>query len=178
MINMKCLIVLISLLTSNFLWSQDMSLSQYRFGAGDQIKINVFGQADLSLTKKLPQSGVIKYPFLGDVTAVGLTAAELEAKISNGLKGDYLINPTVSVTVLDYRPFFINGEIKKPGKYSYQADLSVEKAVALAGGYTERSSIDKIVIRRNLNGQQQLNGVQLTDVVFPGDIITIPKSFF
>jgi polysaccharide export outer membrane protein len=136
----KSLLVLWLMLFSNVAFSLDANLTQYRLGSGDEIKITVFGQQDLSLTTTLPNHGVINYPFLGDIRVIGLTAAELEAKLYAGLKGDYLVEPSVSVTVIEYRPFFIDGEVKRPGGYPYQPGLSVNKAAALAGGYTERAS--------------------------------------
>ncbi|GAC32270.1 polysaccharide biosynthesis/export family protein [Paraglaciecola polaris] len=166
-------------LFSSAAWSLDASLSQYKLGSGDVIKVTVFGQPDLSLTTKLPNHGVINYPFLGDLSVIGLTGAELEAKLYAGLKGDYLIEPSVSVTVIDYRPFFIDGEVKRPGGYPYQPGLSVDKAAALAGGYTERASKTKIFIRReNESGQQEQLSARSTDVVLPGDIVTVQQSFF
>tara|TARA_R110001599_G_scaffold122530_3_gene294583 strand:- start:7324 stop:7860 length:537 start_codon:yes stop_codon:yes gene_type:complete len=166
-------------LFSSAAWSLDASLSQYKLGSGDVIKITVFGQQDLSLTTKLPNHGVINYPFLGDLRVTGLTGAELEAKLYAGLKGDYLIEPSVSVTVLEYRPFFIDGEVKRPGGYPYQPGLSVNKAAALAGGYTERASKTKIFIRRESeSGQSEQLTADSNDVVLPGDIVTVQQSFF
>ena len=159
-------------------FSQQISLSQYRLGSGDIIKISVFGQADLSITTKVPHMGVINYPFLGDIQVVGLTASELESNIYKGLKGDYLVEPSISVTIEEYRPFFIDGEVKKSGGYPYQPGLSVDKAAALAGGYTERASRTKILIRRDISGEQKLIDAKPTDIVLPGDIVTIQQSFF
>ena len=166
------------LLLSSLSFAEEVNLSQYRLGAGDQIKITVFGEADLTITTKLPHLGVINYPFLGDISAVGLTASELEATIYKGLKGDYLVEPSVSVSIIEYRPFFIDGEVKKPGGYPYQPALSIDKAAAVAGGYTERASKTKIVIRRDVNGQQRQINALSTDIVQPGDIITVQQSFF
>lgn len=163
---------------SSAAWSLDASLSQYKMGSGDVIKITVFGQSDLSLTTKLPNHGVFNYPFLGDINAIGLTGAQLEGKIYAGLKGDYLLAPSVSVTIIEYRPFFIDGEVKRPGGYPYQPGLSVDKAAALAGGYTERASKTKIFIRRENRGKQDLLNARPTDSVFPGDIVTVQQSFF
>jgi protein involved in polysaccharide export with SLBB domain len=159
-------------------FSQQINLSQYRLGAGDVIKISVFGQTDLSLTTRVPNMGIINYPFLGDVQVLGQTASELAYDIYKGLKGDYLVEPSISVTVEEYRPFFIDGEVKKSGGYPYQPGLSVDKAAALAGGYTERASRTKIMIRRDISGEQKLIEAKSTDIVLPGDIITIQQSFF
>ncbi|NCP64768.1 MAG: polysaccharide export protein [Paraglaciecola sp.] len=170
--------VLCLLVFSGLSTAQNMSLSQYKLGAGDVIKISVFGQTDLSLTTKVPHMGVINYPFLGDIEVVGLTASQLESTLYKGLKGDYLVEPSISVTIEEYRPFFIDGEVKKPGGYPYQPGLSIDKAAALAGGYTERASRTKITIRRDVDGQQKLIESQPTDTVMPGDIVTISQSFF
>lgn len=174
----KILCLLACSLFSTLSFSQQNSLSQYRLGSGDIIKISVFGQSDLSIKTKVPHMGVINYPFLGDIQVVGLTASELEANIYKGLKGDYLVEPSISVTVEEYRPFFIDGEVKKSGGYPYQPGLSVDKAAALAGGYTERASRTKILIRRDISGEQKLIDAKPTDIVLPGDIVTIQQSFF
>lgn len=157
---------------------QGTSMSQYRLGSGDEIKILVYGQQDLSMQTRLPDIGTISYPFLGDIQVVGLTASELENFIYSGLKGDYLINPSVSVSITEYRPFFIDGEVKRPGGYPFQPGLSVDKAAALAGGYTERASKTKIFISRDLQGRQTRLTANRTDQVLPGDIVTVEQSFF
>jgi len=109
---------------------------------------------------------------------VGLTAAEVEQLIYTGLKGDYLINPSVSVTITEYRPFFIDGEVKRPGGYPYQPGLTVNKAAALAGGYTDRASKDNVVIVREHDGATDEINVDVSDMIQPGDIITIKQRFF
>lgn len=174
----KLFVCLTMLLFSTVAASLEADLNQYRLGAGDVIKITVFGQEDLTLTTRLPHLGTIKYPFLGDITVVGLTASALESKIYDGLKPDYLINPSVSVAIQEYRPFFIDGEVKRAGGYPYQPGLSIDKAAALAGGYTERASKTKIIIRREVDGSIQSFDAAANDTVLPGDIITVQQSFF
>ena len=107
-----------------------------------------------------------------------MTAAEVESLIYEGLLGDYLVNPSVSVSIVEYRPFFIDGEVKRPGGYPYQPGLSVNKAAALAGGYTERANKDKITIVRETDGQQFEFSVSVTDMIQPGDIVTVNQRFF
>ncbi|WP_442863959.1 polysaccharide biosynthesis/export family protein [Alteromonas sp. ASW11-130] len=153
-------------------------MSQYRLGVGDKISISVFGQQDLSLETRLPDIGKINYPFLGELELVGLTLSEVEKLIYQGLKGDYLINPSVAVTIIEYRPFFIDGEVKQPGGYPYQPGLSVNKAAALAGGYTERASRSDIQIVRHQNGQQITLEVSVSELIQPGDVITVQQRFF
>ena len=107
-----------------------------------------------------------------------IVISELEQFIFSGLEGDYLISPSVSVTVIEYRPFFIDGEVNSSGGYPYQPGLSVDKAAALAGGYTERASKTKIVIIRDISGVQTTLSAQSSDTVLPGDVITIQQTFF
>lgn len=161
-------------------WAQEgnLSMSQYQLGSGDRINISVFGQDDLSMEIRLPDVGTINYPFLGELKLVGMTAAEVESLIYEGLLGDYLVNPSVSVSIIEYRPFFIDGEVKRPGGYPYQPGLSVNKAAALAGGYTERANRDKITIVRESDGQQFEFSVSVTDMIQPGDIVTVNQRFF
>lgn len=156
----------------------NLSMSQYQLGSGDKISISVFGESDLSMELRLPDVGTINYPFLGEVKLVGLTAAEVEQLIYTGLKGDYLINPSVSVAITEYRPFFIDGEVKRPGGYAYQPGLSVNKAAALAGGYTDRASKDNVLIVRESDGTTRQLTVDVSDMIQPGDIITIKQRFF
>ncbi len=152
--------------------------SDYRLGSGDKIKITVFGQLDLSIETLLNNSGKINYPFLGEIQAVGKTLAEFQKQIYDGLKGDYLISPNVSVSIIEYRPFFIDGEVEKPGGYPYQPGLTVNKAAALAGGYTERASLQKIFMIRSNDSKQESVRININTVVNPGDIITFKQRFF
>ena len=154
------------------------TVNEYRLGSGDTIKITVFGQQDLSIETLLNDSGKVDYPFLGQLQASGLTLAEFQQQIRLGLKGDYLVNPNVSVSIVEYRPFFIDGEVKKPGGYPFQPGLTVSKAAALAGGYTERASLTKVFIIRSNDPEQKSVNVKGNTVVRPGDIVTIKQSYF
>ncbi|MBR9783490.1 MAG: polysaccharide export protein [Gammaproteobacteria bacterium] len=178
---MQRLVVLCVLFISFFapsVLAQSNSLDQYRLGSGDVVKITVYGQEDLSLETRLSDVGIINYPYLGEIKLIGQTLPELESYIYEGLKGDYLVEPSVSVSITDYRPFFINGEVKKPGGYPYQPGLTIDKAAALAGGYTERASKTKIFIVRDTDGSSTTISVDRSGIVLPGDIVTIEQSFF
>lgn len=170
----KLIITLIVLATS----FQTLANDEYRLDAGDTISIAVFGEPELGKQTLLSDSGKITYPFLGELTVRGLTVVELERAIHDGLKGDYLVNPNVSVAIVIYRPFFIDGEVKKDGAYPYQPGLTVAKAITLAGGLTERASTDKIYLIRSNDKTNTLVPVQLNDKVGPGDVINIKQSFF
>lgn len=154
------------------------TVSDYILGSGDIIRVSVFGQEDLSLETRLSNSGIIRYPFLGDIRLVGRSVNEVELLIDEGLRGDYLVDPSVSVTVIEYRPFFIDGEVKEPGGYPYQPGLTVEKAAALAGGYTERASKNSVSIRRSASGAELTIEGDASEIVMPGDIVTIRQRFF
>lgn len=158
--------------------SAPAGMHSYQLGVGDKIQITVFGEESLSVESRLPDIGVINYPFLGELKLVGMTLTEVEQLIYTGLKGDYLVNPSVAVTIVEYRPFFIDGEVKQPGGYPYQPGLSVNKAVALAGGYTERAEQDDIQIVRERDDRTVSLEVNVSAPIQPGDVITIPQRFF
>ena len=149
----------------------------YILGAGDKIEIKVFGQPDLDVTSLLGNSGEINYPFLGKVKLVGLSVSQVEQTIISGLQPDYLVKPNVYAQVLEYRPFYIHGEVKKPGGYPYQPAMTVNQAIALAGGLTERASVDKIFIFKEQTKQQQQKG-SLNSQIAAGDTIKIEQRLF
>lgn len=154
-------------------------LSSYLLAAGDVITIRVFGEDDLSREKiRISDAGTIPYPVLGEVKALGLTIGEIEKSITLGLTGRYLVNPRVSVTIEEYRPFYINGMVEKPGAYPYQPGLTVLKASSLAGGFKERASFSKITIIREKDLQTRPQKAEINTPVNPGDTIFIEESFF
>ncbi|MDO6524317.1 polysaccharide biosynthesis/export family protein [Motilimonas sp. 1_MG-2023] len=150
----------------------------YKLGAGDTISILVYGEEELTMETLLSDSGRINYPFLGQITVKGLTIEKLKDIIQKGLEGDYLINPSVHVSIVEYRPFFINGEVKQPGGYAFQPGLTVNKAVALAGGFTPRASKSNIYVSSSDLPDQKPKPVELDTNIMPGDIVTIEQSFF
>ena len=152
--------------------------SVYRLGPGDRIIIKVFGEEDLSMDFRLNDSGRLNYPFLGELVVQGLTVAELEQLITRGLKGSYLRDPTVTVLIAEYRPFFVNGEVQRPGGFPYQPKLTVEQAIALGGGFTQGGSHSRIEVIRASDPQHKAVRVELTDPVFPGDIIIVKQRIF
>lgn len=150
----------------------------YRLGTGDVVNISVYGEDDLSRRNyRLPDSGLITFPF-GEVRALGLSLVELENRVADGLRGGYLINPRVSVSIEAYRPFFINGQVNSSGAYPYQPGISVRKAVALAGGLKERASESKIFVMRETDAEHKQTKISMDGPVFPGDTITVEESFF
>ena len=154
-------------------------IADYHLGVGDTVSIAVFGEPDLTQQAKIGESGRISYPFIGDVQVVGLTVRQLEAELVRQLKGNYLVNPQVSVAVSQYRPFFINGQVRSPGSYPFQPGMTVRKAVSIAGGLAERASERRILLIPESNKEsKQGRNVSLDDPIGPGDIITVEESFF
>lgn len=150
--------------------------TSYRLGPGDVINIHVYGESDLSMEVLINNSGVIDYPYLGRLAVTGNTTHKLKDEIENGLRGDYLIHPKVAVNIVSYRQIFINGEVQNPGGYAYQPGLTVEKAVALAGGFTQRAAKSNIGLTPSGGGAE--DKVALGAKVEPGDIIIVKASFF
>lgn len=152
--------------------------SVYRLGSGDVIRVDVLGEAELSLQALIDPSGFINYPFLGGVRASGLTVAELETRIRNGLKSGYLVNPDVRVALAQFRPIFVSGQVRQTGSYPYSQDLTVDKALTLAGGLTAFASPSRIYIQRQGTGQLERVRAELDTPVFPGDTIVVEERLF
>ena len=154
-----------------------LAQESYILGSGDKVSIQVFGQDDLSIETLLGNSGNINYPFLGEIVVAGLTVKQVENVIELGLKGDYLVSPNVSVQVIAYRPFYIHGEVKKPGGYPYHPGMTINQAVALAGGLTERADDDNISLFKE-GDKSNKQEASLDYKVSAGDTITIDQRFF
>ncbi|HHX35555.1 MAG TPA: polysaccharide export protein [Gammaproteobacteria bacterium] len=153
--------------------------STYKLASGDVIRIHVFGEPDLSFDElRLTDAGTFSYPFIGEVRARGKTAAEIERVLIEKLQGDYLVDPRISISVLEYREFFISGEVKQPGGYKFQPGLTLRRAIALAGGLTERASTNRITLIRDDDISRQPTRATLDTPVMPGDSINIDQGFF
>lgn len=150
----------------------------YRLGAGDKMRIIVFGEPDLSGEFFVDDAGSVDLPLIGDVQAGGSTVGEFEQKVVARFSDGYLRDPKVSIEVLNYRPFFIIGEVKNGGEFPYKGGLTVQDAVAIAGGYSYRANTNIAFIRRA--GSDQETKVELSQRVsiFPGDNVRIPERFF
>ena len=151
----------------------------YALNAGDSIRIHVYGEPDLTFEKLLiGQSGRISFPFLGELKVAGNTVNQLQRQLVSSLKPDYLIDPRVSVDVVKYRQFFVNGEVKKPGGVDFQPGLTLRKAISLAGGFTERANRKKVLVIADKDPSRQEQEVALSYQVQPGDIFTVEDTFF
>lgn len=154
-------------------------LSDYKLGPGDIITVRVLGEEELSREKiRLTDTGTLSLPAVGEIAVLGRTMGNVEQLVVKRLKGRILVNPQVSVFVEEYRPFFINGMVEKPGGYPFQPGLNIRKAAALAGGFKERASTSKIFLIREGDKSQTPTKVDLNAVVLPGDIVVVEESFF
>jgi len=154
------------------------TVSDYRLGAGDKLGITVFNEKELSMEVLLSDAGTFLYPFLGEIVAKNKTIGELQFLLTQELKDGYLVDPKVYVSVIEYRPFFVNGEVGKPGGYPFQPGLTIRKAISLAGGLTARASASKIYVIHENDPSGLPRLTSLDALIVPGDIVTIDQSFF
>jgi protein involved in polysaccharide export with SLBB domain len=146
---------------------------------GDSVKITVFNQPDLSGEFTLDSNGKIWLPLIGGVQASGLSNISLQQKIRAALQPEFLTDPKIVVELISLRPIYLMGEVNRPGTYPYTEDVTVAKAVALAGGFTHRAATGKIKIARQTgDGQLVESYVSLTTMVRGGDLITVSQRFF
>lgn len=150
----------------------------YRVGAGDELQISVFNHEDLSGEYTVSGAGTISMPLIGTVRAADLTVPQVEQRIVDALEPDYLKNPRVSIGVLNYRPFYILGEVEEPGSYPYVDGMTYINAVAIAGGFTYRAKKNFAVVKRGSDAEGGEVRVEMNDSVQPGDIIRIKERFF
>jgi polysaccharide export outer membrane protein len=154
-------------------------LSTYKLGSGDMITIKVLGEDDLKRERiRLSDAGTVSFPVLGELRVKGMTVGTLEDTITRGLKGRYLLDPKVTVSIEEYRNYFVNGLVEKPGGYQFSPGLTVRKAVSIAGGFKERAAREKINVIREDDPSQTPKRVDLAAPVYPGDILTVEESFF
>lgn len=171
------LLMLAAILAASGLVTQASAQNtEYTLGAGDKIKVTVFGHANMSGEFSIAGDGNVSLPFIGSVAAGGKTIRQLEAAIIDRLQPEYLKNPRVAVEVMNFRPFDIIGEVQKPGSYPYRNGMTVLNAVAMAGGFTYRAQEDQFRIRRAASGQLEKAG--RNTVVRPGDVIEVLERWF
>lgn len=150
----------------------------YTLGGGDELRVIVFGEEDLSGEFVVDGDGFVALPLIGEVEAGGLTLREFERAVAAALAEGYLRDPRVSAEVLNFRPFYIIGEVSEGGEYPYTQGMTVLNAVAVAGGYTYRADRNRVFITRTGSpGEVEYRASQSVHVL-PGDIIRIPERFF
>lgn len=151
----------------------------YRLGSGDRVRVTVYGQPELTGEYAVDGGGQMSYPLVGQIRAGGLTAHELEQALIGKLSPNYLKNPSISVEVLTYRPFYIVGEVRTPGSYPFVSGMSVLNAVALAGGFTYRARENSFYVTRTAeDGSKNKITAGADATILPGDIITVRERYF
>jgi len=168
------LMIFSAILPSNGAFAQ----TEYVLGPGDKLKVTVFGNDDLSGETEVDPSGLVTLPLIQQIPAAGKTILQLEQEIRNKLSPDFVKNPRLSIEVMNYRPFYIIGEVKNPGSYPFVAGMTVVNAIALAGGYTYRANKDEVQIVRATDPSRKPTLAQRSDIVLPGDVVEVKERLF
>lgn len=175
---MRKFVVLMHLLVWFTLLAQSALAAGYQVAAEDVLAITVFDEPELSVEEaRIGTNGQVAMPLIGAVRVAGLTTEQIAKKIEQRLADGYLKKPRVSVAIFEYRQFYVHGAVEKPGGYSYQDGLTVQRAIVLAGGFTERASRSKITLARE-GSPDEAFPVTLNQLVRPGDVISVGESFF
>lgn len=156
----------------------EATIQPYRLDSGDRLRINVFEQAGLSGTYTVDQAGYVAFPLIGTVASRGHTLPELEGAIAAKLKQGYLRDPDVTIEVDRYRSVFIMGEVGQAGQYAYVPGMTVQNAIAVAGGFSPRANQASADVTRKINGRIITGRVPITDAVLAGDTIYIRERLF
>ena len=152
------------------------SPTAYRLGTADRLRVIVFGEDDLGGEFEVDDTGAVSLPLVGQVRAKGRTLRDFEAAVQERLREGYLKDPRVNVEVVNYRPFYIIGEVAEPGEYPFVSGMNVLNAVALSGGFTPRANTSKVRITRD--GQENTYASNSQTRLEPGDMIRVPERFF
>ena len=150
----------------------------YLLDAGDKLRVVVYGQEGLTNTYAIGASGTITMPLIGSVPARGRTSAELASAITARLRGGYILDPSVAVEIESYRPFFILGEVAAPGQYPYVPNMTVESAVAIAGGFSPRAGHDRVTLTHTDATGSSRYVVPLGTALGPGDTVFVSERWF
>lgn len=150
----------------------------YRIGPGDKLEITVYGEDDLSKTYLVDGQGYISVPLVGNLLIADLTPLQVERLLEERFSDGYLVDPSIAIEIVEYRPFYIIGEIRRPGSYNYIDGMNVLNAVAVGGGFTYRAKTGAIEVIRPVDGGNQSFILKPEDPVLPGDILRIKERFF
>jgi protein involved in polysaccharide export with SLBB domain len=170
--------LLLWLMPMQLLAQQDIDRGDYRLSTGDIIYVRVYGEDDLTMRLAVPGNGTVSYAFVGDFELTGKTVNQVEQEIQQRLLGDYLVDPQVSVSIAEFRDFFIQGAVAKTGGIPWQPGLTVRTAITLAGGLKERASKSKWYLVPEGGSESDRRRVSEDDPVSPGDTLIVDESFF
>ncbi len=150
----------------------------YQLDTGDAVRVTVYGDAELSSTYRVGDSGAIAFPLVGPVQVRGQTTTGAAARLAAALAKGYMRNPDVAVEVAEYRPFFIQGEITNAGQFPYVYGMTVRAAISTAGGFSDTANRDEAVVYRRQGNEMAKGVVGLDFPIFPGDTIVIQERWF
>jgi len=153
-------------------------LNGYRVGAGDKLTIRVMGQPELTGSYVVDPSGNLSMPLINTFPVAGLTMRGIERTITRKLRDGYLRTPSVSVQPAALRPFFILGEVKRAGNFPYQPGMTVQNAIAMARGYSDRADMGEVLVTRRTARGTSTYKVPVTTQIYPGDIIFVRERWF
>jgi polysaccharide export outer membrane protein len=152
--------------------------TEYRLGPGDRLRISVFNREELTGEFTVGTQGRISYPLVGEIDVAGRTAPELTAQLGEQLRNGYVRDPIVTVEIAQYRPFYILGEVNRPGAYPYSPGMTVMGAVATAGGFTYRANSRRVFVQRPGEAGEQSYPLTSSSLVQPGETVRIPERLF
>lgn len=150
----------------------------YVLGPADRVRIKVYNESDITGEYEVNAAGFVSVPLAGEIKAAGLTTRQLEGALRQRLADGIVNDPRVNVEIAAYAPFYIHGEVKTAGEFNYRIGLTVQDAVALAGGFTYRADDHKVYVRRSGSTVEEVYGLDLPVLVSPGDNIRIPERWF
>ncbi len=150
----------------------------YTLGPGDRLRVIVFGEEDLSGEFEVDSAGIVSLPLIRPIKTQGKTLTHFKSEVETQLSAGYLVDPRVSVEILNYRPFYITGEVGRPGEYPYVAGMNVLKAIAMAGGYTYRANTRRVFLTRAGTNAEETKKPGQELMILPGDYIRVPERFF
>ena len=156
----------------------EASTQPYHLDSGDRLRVSVFEQTGLTNTYTVDQSGYIAFPLIGSVPARGQTLQKLEAVIAQKLRQGFLRDPDVTIEIDRYRPVFIMGEVGRPGQYSYVPGMTIQNAIAIAGGFSPRANQRDVDVTRKINADVITGRVNITAPILAGDTIYVRERFF
>ncbi|HWA02251.1 MAG TPA: polysaccharide biosynthesis/export family protein [Rhizomicrobium sp.] len=152
--------------------------NDYKLGPGDKVRVTVYGEEDLSGEFQVDSAGYLRLPLIGQVHAGGRSAYQLESEVESELENGYLRTPRVNVEVTTYRPFYILGQVNRPGQYAYVSNMSALDAVALAGGYTDHAVESTLYVRHEGETKEHEVPADESVKIRPGDVVRVEQTLF
>jgi protein involved in polysaccharide export with SLBB domain len=153
-------------------------VNDYRLGPGDKVRVTVYDETDLSGEFQVDDTGFVRLPLIGQVKALARTAHQLEGDVSTALLDGYLKNPRVNVEIITYRPFYIIGQVNRPGQYPYTSNMSALDAIGVAGGFTDHAVESTVHIRHQGEVKEYDVALDETVRIRPGDVVRVDQTVF